>query len=121
MPTLTADGKTTTPFLFNHVITMFGAPQAIFTDHGSHFFHYMMAELTSKLGLRHDSSTLYYPQANGQVEVVNQVLVTMLQRKIGMHKSNWLLMFFSALWAYQTSVKDATGFTAFQLIYGLES
>ena len=61
MPTLIANGKTTAQFLFNHVITRFGVPQAIVTDHGSHFHHYMMAELTTKLGLRHDSSIPYYP------------------------------------------------------------
>ena len=51
MPTLAADGKTTTQFMFNHVITQFRVPQAIFIDHGSHFRDYMMAEMTSKLGL----------------------------------------------------------------------
>ena len=30
-------------------------------------------------------------------------------------------MLFSALWAYRTSVKTSTGFTPFQLVYGLES
>ena len=30
-------------------------------------------------------------------------------------------MLFLALWAYQTSVKDATRFTPFQLVYGLEA
>jgi len=30
-------------------------------------------------------------------------------------------MLFSALWAYRTSVKTSTGFTPFQLIYGLEA
>ena len=55
MPTLAADGKTATQFIFNHVITYFGVPQAIVTDHGSHFWDHMMAELTSKSGLRHDS------------------------------------------------------------------
>ena len=81
----------------------------------------MVAELTSKLGLCHDSSTSYYPQANGQVEAVNKVPVTMLQRRIGIHKSNWNLMLFLALWAYRTLVKSATGFTPFQLVYGLEA
>jgi len=28
---------------------------------------------------------------------------------------------FSALWAYRTSVKDATGFTPFHLVYALEA
>ena len=37
MPTLAADGKTTTQFIFNHVIARFGVPQAIITDHGTHF------------------------------------------------------------------------------------
>ena len=30
-------------------------------------------------------------------------------------------MLFSALWAYRTSVKTSTGFTPFQLVYGLEA
>ena len=59
--------------------------------------------------------------ANGQVEAVNKVLVTMLQRTIGIHKPNWHLQFFSSLWAYRTSIKSATGFTPFQLVYGLEA
>jgi transposase InsO family protein len=40
----------------------------------------MMSELTEKLGLRHENSTPYYPQANGQVEAINKVLITMLRR-----------------------------------------
>jgi hypothetical protein len=61
MLTFDNTGKTTALFIFNHVITRFGVPQAIVTDHGSHFRNNMMSELTEKLGLRHDSSTPYYP------------------------------------------------------------
>lgn len=39
---------------------------------------------------------------------------------VGIHKGNWHSMLFSALWDYYTSVKTLTGFTPFQLIYGLE-
>jgi hypothetical protein len=80
----------------------------------------MMSELTEKLGLRHENSTPYYPQANGQVEAINKVLVTMLRRIIGIHKTSWHTMLFSTLWAYRTSMKSATGFTPFQLVYGIE-
>jgi len=45
----------------------------------------MMEELIAQLGLPHDSSTPYYPQANGLVEEVNKVLITMLHHTIGKH------------------------------------
>ena len=79
-----------------------------------------MTELFYQLGLHHDNYTPYYPPANGQVEAINKVLTTMIKRIIGTHKSNWHTMLFSALWAYRTSTKTATGFTPFQLVYGLE-
>eukprot|EP00253_Pinus_taeda_P035642 PITA_35642 len=86
MPTLNNSGETTTLFFFNHIFSRFGIPQAIVIDHGLHFCNHMMVELSSKLGLSHDSSTPYYLQANGQ-----------------------------------TLVRNATGFTAFQSVYGLEA
>jgi hypothetical protein len=70
--------------------------------------------------LDHEHSSPYYPQANRQVESINRVLKTMLQRMVGKHKSSWHVQLFSTLWAYRTSAKTATGFTPFQLIYGLE-
>jgi transposase InsO family protein len=118
---LITPGKLQHLFIFNHIITRFGVPQAIVTDHGTHFHNFMMSELTDKLGLRHENSTPYYPQANGQVEAINKVLTTMLRRMVGIHKSSWHTMIFSALWAYQTSVKSAMGFTPFQLVYGIEA
>jgi len=104
MPTLNNSGETAALFFFNHVVSRFGVPQAIVTDHGSHFRNHMMVELAAKLGLSHDSSTLYYPQANGQVEAINKVLKGMLQRMIGVHKQSWHLILYSALWAYRISV-----------------
>jgi transposase InsO family protein len=121
MPTFDNTGKTATLFLFNHIIAHFSVPQAIITDHGSHFRNFTMSELTEKLGLRHDNSMLYYPQANSQVEAINKFLITMLRRMIGIHKTSWHTMLFSALWAYRTSVKSTTGFTPFRLVYGVEA
>ena len=83
MPTYAKDGKIVALFLFNHIIVRFGVPQAIVTDHGSHFQNKLMLELSTKLGFRHDNSTPYYPQANGQVEAINKLLETMLQRMVG--------------------------------------
>ena len=40
---------------------------------------------------------------------------------VGYNKSNWHLTLFFILWAYRTLVKMTTGFTPFQLVYGLEA
>jgi hypothetical protein len=120
MPTFKDDGETTTLFLFNQIIARFNILREIVTNHGSHFQNQMMTELTSKLGLRQEHLSPYYPQAHGQVEVVKKTLKTILQRTINSAKSNWHLMLYSTLWAYRTSVKIATSFSPFQLIYGLE-
>jgi hypothetical protein len=79
MPMFKDDGETTTLFLFNQIIARFGVPREIVTDHGSHFQNQMMTKLTSNLVLRQEHSSPYYPQANGQVEVVNKTLKTILQ------------------------------------------
>ena len=88
LQTLNNSGEMTALFFFNHVLAWFGVPQAIVIDHGSHFYNHMMVELIAKLGLSHDSSTLYYSQENGQVEAINKVLKWMSQRMIRVHKRN---------------------------------
>ena len=39
---------------------------------------------------------------------------------MGEHNSNWHLNILSTLWDYRTSIKTATEFTPFQLVYELE-
>jgi hypothetical protein len=55
------------------------------------------------------------------VEAVNKTLKTILQRTINSAKSNWHLMLYLTLWAYRTSVKTATSFSPFHLVYRLEA
>jgi hypothetical protein len=121
MPTFNNTADTTTHFFFNHVITHFRVPLQLVSDHGKHFENEIFIELSSRLGFSHEFSSPYYPQSNGQVEVVNKVLKTMLQRTVNKHKTNWHHMLFSALWAYRTVVKTATGFTPFHLVHGIEA
>jgi hypothetical protein len=77
-PTFDNTRKNEALFIFSHIITRFGIPQAIIIDHSSHFHNIMMSEITEKLDLRHENSTPYYPPSNGQVEEINKFLITML-------------------------------------------
>jgi len=87
MPTFLNDGHIAALFIFNHIITRLGVPQAIVTNHGSHFHNQMMGELCTKMGFHHENSSPYYPRANGQVEAINKVLKTMLQCMVGENKN----------------------------------
>jgi hypothetical protein len=119
MPTFNNTADTAAHFFFNHVISRFGVPLQLVSDHGKHFENEIFIELSSRLGFSHEFASPYYPQSNGQVEAVNKVLKTMLQRTVNKHKTNWHHMLFSALWAYRTAVKIATGFTPFHLVHGV--
>ena len=79
MPTVKSNGETATHFVFNQIITQFGIPKELVTNHGLHFQNRMMEELASKLGYKQEHSSYYYPQANGQVEAVNKSLKSILQ------------------------------------------
>ena len=37
MPTVKSDGETAAHFIFNQIITQFGIPRELVSDHGSHF------------------------------------------------------------------------------------
>jgi transposase InsO family protein len=81
MPMFNNDGETSTLFIFNQIVARFGIPKEIVTDHDSHFQNKIMTELMSNLGFRQEHSSPYYPQANGQVEAMNNSLKTILQRR----------------------------------------
>ena len=120
MPTFNVDVKTTSYFIFHQIIARFGIPKQIVTNHGSHFQNRVMTELTMMLGFRQDHSSSPYPQENGQVEAVNKTLKTILKHIINVSRSNWHIMLYPALWAYQTNVNTATGFSSFHLIHGVK-
>jgi len=79
MPTFNNMTYTIARFFFNHVITYFGSPLQLVSDHGKHFKNEVFIELSAKLGFTHDFSSPYYPKSNGKVEYVNKVLKAMLQ------------------------------------------
>jgi hypothetical protein len=81
----------------------------------------IIVELSSWLGFSHEFASPYYPHSNGQVEVVNKVLKTMIQRMVNKHKTNWHHMLFCTLWAYRMAVKMIIGFTPFHLVHGVEA
>ena len=61
MLTVKSDGERATHFIFNQIITWFGIPKELVTDHGRNFHNKMMEELASKLGYKQEHSSSLVP------------------------------------------------------------
>ena len=108
-------------FLYEDIITRFGYPLELVSDRGSHFLNETIQELTDLYKIKHRKSTPYYPRANGQVEVTNRILGTILTKTVADNRRDWDERLFEALWAYRTTFKVTTQNTPFTLVYGTEA
>ena len=98
-------------------MTRSDVPEAIITDNGIIFTADRFKEYTAKLKIRLEQSTPYYPQANGQAEASNKVLIGILEKIRKEKPVMWHLKLNEALWAYRTSLRSATGATLYALTY----
>ncbi|XP_073291018.1 uncharacterized protein [Primulina huaijiensis] len=62
-----------------------------------------------------------YPQANGQTEVVNRIIVQALKTRLQDKRTDWVEELPSVLWAYRTTRRAPTQETAFNLVSGSEA
>lgn len=69
----------------------------------------------------HKKLSPYYPQANGLVESTNKQIMRTLMKLVSNHPRDWDAVLPSALWAYRTTFKVATGLTLFKLAFGMET
>jgi transposase InsO family protein len=88
---------------------------------GLAFISAKLTQFLVKLGVKHFTSSAYYPQGNGQAESTNKYLVRIIKRLIECKPCQWHTLLTYALWVYRTTTKVSTGCTPFQLVYGQES
>jgi transposase InsO family protein len=60
--------ETSTHFLFEQVITIFGCPRILMSDQGMHFINNTINTMTKDFEFHHQKSTPYHPQENGTIE-----------------------------------------------------
>ena len=116
-----ATGAAVANFIRDHIITRFGIPRRLINDNGTPFINKDMKGLTEAYHIKHGRSTPYYPQGNGQAEATNRVMLKILKKmkhEYGGKLSDHLA---DVLWACRSSIKTATRFLPFSLIYGTEA
>jgi hypothetical protein len=115
--TVTAEG--TAKLFIANVFADHGMPLSIVTDRGSVFTGTFWSALLTSLGTRHNKTTAFHPQADGQTERVNRVLEDMLRHYVGgYHHTDWDTYLPMAQFAINNSYHSSIGTTPIRLNNG---
>ena len=118
IPTCTNDAKVVAQFLRSHKFSRFGTPRALITDNGTHFCNKVIDKVLQKYGVRHHTSLAYHPQLNGQAEVSNREIKSILEKTVNSSRKDWSKKIEDTLWAYRTAFKTPLGMSPFRIVYG---
>ena len=104
---------------FKRIISRQGLPLKIISDRDPRFTGEFWKTLFNLLGTEISLSTAYHPQSDGQSERTNRTLEEVLRGQVNATQDDWDRHLPWAEFAINDSVSPATGFSPFQLIYGM--
>ncbi|KAL0420484.1 UNVERIFIED_CONTAM: hypothetical protein Slati_3071300 [Sesamum latifolium] len=108
-------------FLWKNIICHFGLPREPISDNGRQFQGRRIQDWCAGLHIKQRFTSVSHPQANGQVEVTNRILVQRIKKRLDKVGDNWVEELTSVLWSYQTTPRGSTGQSPFTLVYGTEA
>ena len=112
------DAKHVADLFFTNVVRLHGVPRTIVSDRDVKFLSYFWKTLWGKLGTKLLFSTTGHPQTDGQTEVTNRTLGTLLRALIKKNLKSWEDCIPIAEFAYNRTVHSTTGYSPFEVAYG---
>ena len=114
-----ADSDVVSKFLYEEVFCIFGPPQEILTDGGSHFRNEIVKKFCEIVQTRHKFSSPYHPRTNGLTEKLNHTLICALRKTAYHDPDNWDEFVPSVTYAYRTKIHKILGLTPYELMFGV--
>lgn len=120
-PLATITEKNIRNFVWKSIICRFGILRFLVSDNGKQFDNDTFRDFCQQLGNKNHYSFPAYPQANGQVEVINRSLLKMIKTWFEGTKGIWPDELPEVLWVNRTTTYTPTRETPFQLAYEHEA
>jgi len=97
-------------------ISRFGVPDILTSDRGVQFTSAVWSSLMSRLGVTHNLTTAYHPQANGLVERAHRQLKDALRCRLA--GQDWVNHLPWVLLGLRSAPKEDSGISSAELVYG---
>ena len=107
--------------VWNNIVCRFGVPRRVVFHNGTQFASQQLGKLCTEVGIKQAFASVEHPQANGQVESANRVLLRGLKRTLEKAKGTWAKEVPRLVWAYNTTPQSTTRETPFSLVYGSDA
>lgn len=114
----TDDASNIAELFFREIIRLHGVPKTIVSDRDAKFLSHFWRSLWNKLGTKLLFSTTCHPQTDGQTEVVNRTLSTMLRAVLDKNLRRWDDCLPHVEFAYNHATHSSTKMCPFQIVYG---
>ncbi|XP_013733765.2 uncharacterized protein LOC106437417 [Brassica napus] len=108
-------------FVWKNIICRHGLPYEIVTDNGSQFISNKFREFCERWRIRLNTSSLWYPQSNGQAEASNMIIIDGLKKRLDLKKGCWADELDGVLWSHRTTPRGAKKSTHFSMAHGVEA
>ncbi|XP_074346868.1 uncharacterized protein LOC141685676 [Apium graveolens] len=90
-------------------------------DNGKQFDNTEFREYCNDNSIELHFTSVAHPQANGQAEVANRIILDGLKKGVKCSRNTWVDELLPIVWAYRTTCKVTTEATPFMLAYGAEA
>jgi len=101
-----------------HVYTRFGLPVTLVTDRDKLFMSSVWQSISKLLGTRHQLSTAYHPQTDGQTESINKVVEQYIRLYGNYTQTDWADLLPYAEFCYNSTPHTTTKVAPYQALTG---